>query len=219
MATRGFEDLLWLRRQDRPELYDLARDHPPPLVARDHVVGVAERMGPAGVLTPLAEAEEARVVAAVRALDPAAVAVALLFAFRHPAHERQLAAALRAVLPGRPVVASHEVLPVFREYERTSTTTVEAYLRPRVSAYLAGTAAEVERRGIAALRIMTSAGGSLAPQAAVLRAEADLVFEFLWFACHGRWRFLRGICIHGGNSFGANVRLNPSSVNSLRLVQ
>ncbi len=172
VATRGFEDLLWLRRQDRPELYDLARDHPPPLVARDHVVGVAERMGPAGVLTPLAEAEEARVVAAVRALDPAAVAVALLFAFRHPAHERQLAAALRAVLPGRPVVTSHEVLPVFREYERTSTTTVEAYLRPRVSAYLAGTAAEVERRGIAALRIMTSAGGSLAPQAAVLRAAS-----------------------------------------------
>src|SRR5213076_1007878 len=71
-----------------------------------------------------------------------------------------------------PVVTSHEVLPVFREYERTSTTTVEAYLRPRVSAYLAGTAAEVERRGIAALRIMTSAGGSLAPQAAVLRAAS-----------------------------------------------
>src|ERR1700722_358221 len=52
-----------------------------------------------------------------------------------------------------------------------------------------------------------------------LCAEADLVFELLWVACHGRWRFLGGICIHGGDSFEATVRANTSSVNSLRLVQ
>src|SRR2546425_185323 len=74
VTTLGFEDLLWLRRQERASLYDLARDHPPPLVARDHVVGVAERMGPGGALEPLAEREVERVVGAVRALAPGAAA-------------------------------------------------------------------------------------------------------------------------------------------------
>jgi len=172
VTTRGFEDLLWLRRQDRAALYDLARDHPPPLVARGDVVPVAERMGPAGVLEPLADAEVARVVAAVRALAPEAVAVSCLFAFRHAEHERCLAAALRAALPGVPVVASHEVLPVFREFERTSTTTVEAYLRPVVAAYLARLEREVQARGIAALRVMTSSGGTLPPASAAARGAS-----------------------------------------------
>ncbi|HYK82534.1 MAG TPA: hydantoinase/oxoprolinase family protein [Gemmatimonadales bacterium] len=172
LATRGFEDLLWLRRQDRAALYDLARDHPPPLVARGDVVAVAERMGPAGALEPLTDAELERVVAAVRALAPEAVAVAFLFAFRHPAHERRVAAALRAALPDVPVVASSEVLPVFREFERTSTTTVEAYLRPRVTAYLTRLERDVAARGIRALRVMTSSGGTLPPGAAADRAAS-----------------------------------------------
>jgi len=78
----------------------------------------------------------------------------LLFAFRHPAHERSLATALRAALGDVPVAASHEVLPVFREYERTSTTTAEAYLRPVVGEYIAKIATLSER--IDSLRIMTS---------------------------------------------------------------
>ena len=172
VTTRGFEDLLWLRRQDRAALYDLARDHPPPLVARGDVVPVAERMGPAGVLEPLADEELGRVVAAVRALAPEAIAVSCLFAFRHAEHERCLAAALRAAVPGVPVVASHEVLPVFREFERTSTTTVEAYLRPVVAAYLARLEREVQARGIAALRVMTSSGGTLPPASAAARGAS-----------------------------------------------
>jgi len=172
VTTLGFEDLLWLRRQERASLYDLARDHPPPLVARDHVVGVAERMGPGGALEPLAEREVERVVGAVRALAPEAVTVAFLFAFRHPEHERWVATALRGALPGIPVTASHEVLPAFREYERISTATVEAYLRPRVSAYLARLEAPVRERRIGGLRIMTSSGGSLAPAAAARRAAS-----------------------------------------------
>ena len=172
VTTLGFEDLLWLRRQERASLYDLARDHPPPLVAREHVVGVAERMGPPGVLEPLADREVERVVAAVRTLAPEAVAVAFLFAFRHPEHERRVATALRGALAGIPVTASHEVLPAFREYERISTTTVEAYLRPRVSAYLARLEAPLRERGIGGLRIMTSSGGSLAPAAAACHAAS-----------------------------------------------
>ena len=165
VTTRGFEDLLWLRRQDRAALYDLARDHAPPLVARGDVVGVAERMGPAGAQEPLSDAEIERVVGAVRVLAPESVAVAFLFAFRHPEHERRVAAALRGALAGVPVAASHEVLPVFREFERISTTTVESYLRPKVSAYLARLDQEARGRGVGTLRIMTSAGGTLAPAA------------------------------------------------------
>jgi len=171
VTTRGFEDLLWLRRQDRAALYDLARDHPLPLVARTGVVGVAERTGPAGVQEPLSDAEVARVVAAVQALAPESVAVGLLFAFRHPEHERRIAAALRGALGDVPIAASHEVLPVFREFERLSTTTVEAYLRPKVSSYLARLDGEARSR-VGTLRIMTSAGGTLAPSAAARRAAA-----------------------------------------------
>jgi len=172
VTTRGFEDLLWLRRQDRAALYDLARDHAPPLVARGDVVGVAERMGPAGAQEPLSDAEIERVVGAVRVLAPESVAVAFLFAFRHPEHERRVAAALRGALAGVPVAASHEVLPVFREFERISTTTVESYLRPKVSAYLARLDQEARGRGVGTLRIMTSAGGTLAPAPAACRAAA-----------------------------------------------
>src|SRR5881392_1529323 len=174
VTTKGFEDLLWLRRQDRAALYDLTRDHPPPLVARSDVVAVAERTGPDGVLEPLGEDEVVRVVAAVRALAPApeALAVALLFAFRHAEHERRLVAALHEALPHVPVVASHQVLPVFREFERASTTTVEAYLRPKVSAYLGRLERDVRARGIGMLRVMTSSGGTLPPGAAATRAAS-----------------------------------------------
>ncbi len=174
VTTKGFEDLLWLRRQDRAALYDLARDHPSPLVARADVVAVAERTGPEGVLVPLGQDEVERVVAAVRALSPApeALAVALLFAFRHAQHERRLVAALRDALPDIPIAASHEVLPVFREFERASTTTVEAYLRPRVAAYLGRLEREVRARGVGTLRVMTSSGGTLPPGAAATRAAS-----------------------------------------------
>ena len=172
VTTAGFEDLLWLRRQDRPSLYDLARDHPPPLVRRGDVIGAAERMGPEGVLLALTDREVARVTEAVRTLNAQAVAVSLLFAFRYPAHEQRLAAALRAAVPGVPVVTSHETLPVFREYERTSTTTAEAYLRPTVSTYLSKAADLAGARAIGTLRIMTSSGGTLAPDRAAARAAS-----------------------------------------------
>ncbi len=172
VTTAGFEDVLWLRRQDRAALYDLARDHPPPLVARDDVIGAAERMGPEGPLLALTEAAVTRVVEAARGRRPEAVAVCCLFSFRHPEHERRLAAALQAALPGIPVAASVDVLPVFREYERASTTVAEAYLRPTISAYVARTESEATRRGIGAFRVMTSGGGTLPPLVAAERAAA-----------------------------------------------
>lgn len=172
VTTAGFEDLLWLRRQDRVALYDLARDHPPPLVARADVIGARERMGPAGVVLVLADDEVTRIVNEVRARRPEAVAIALLFSFRHTAHERRLLDALSRALPDIPVAASHVVLPVFREFERTSTTTAEAYLRPRVGTYLSKTATACAERGVQSLRIMTSSGGTLGPEQAARRAAS-----------------------------------------------
>ena len=172
VTTAGFEDLLWLRRQDRAALYDLAKAHPEPLVARRDTIGVHERMGPDGAIETLSESEVSRVTDLVRTLAPESVAIALLFAFRHPAHERRLAAALRAALPTIPVTASHDVLPVFREYERTSTTTAEAYLRPKVAAYLRKTATLTAQHGVQSLRIMTSSGGTVSPEQAANRAAS-----------------------------------------------
>ena len=173
LATRGFEDLLWLRRQDRASLYDLTRHHPAPLIERERVIGVAERIGPGGVLEPLTDAEIGRVVALVRARAPEAVAIALLFAFRDSSHERALAAALRRALGGGvPVAASSDVLPLFREFERTSTAVAEAYVRPKVTGALRATAAKAAGRGIGALRIMSSSGGSLSVESAAHRAAS-----------------------------------------------
>ena len=172
ITTAGFEDLLWLRRQDRAALYDLGNAHPEPLVARRDVIGARERMGPDGIIEALAEPEVSRVTALVRSAAPESVAIALLFAFRHPAHERRLAQALRAALPNTPVTVSHEVLPVFREYERTSTTSAEAYLRPKVAAYVRKTATLSAQRGVKAMRIMTSSGGTVSPEQAATRAAS-----------------------------------------------
>ena len=170
VTTAGFEDLLWLRRQDRASLYDLALDHPPPLVLREDVIGTAERAGPDGVLTPLVDEEVARVVAAVRDANPEAVAVVFLFAFRHPGHERRIAAALRAALPRIPIVASHEVLPVFREYERCATTAAEAYLRQLVAGYVTRAGATAASRRIGSFRLMTSGGGTVSAEVAAQSA-------------------------------------------------
>lgn len=172
VTTAGFEDLLWLRRQDRADLYDLSREHPLPLVARDDVIGVAERSGATGILLPLTASEVERVVHEVARRQPEAVAISLLFSFRESAHEGAIAAAIRARLPDLPVAVSSEVLPVFREYERTSTTTVEAFLRPTVSGYLERMGREAQERALAELSIMASNGGTLSADHARSRAAA-----------------------------------------------
>ena len=126
VTTEGFEHLLHLRRQNRAHLYRLELDHPEPLVPLERCVGVRERMGPEGVVTPLD-------LTSLPAVDAEAIAVCLLFAFRDPSHERAVAEELRRRRPDAHVVASHEVAPEFREYERASTTAADAYLGPVVA--------------------------------------------------------------------------------------
>ena len=161
VATEGFGDLLELRRQNRAHLYRLDAHHPPPLVPHERSHEVRERCGPEGVLTPLDPASVERVVDAVRADGGESVALGLLFSFAHPEHERQVARALRAALPGVHVSASHEVLPEIREYERLSTTAVDAYLTPVLRAYLRRLATRAADAGLVAPAIMQSSGGVL----------------------------------------------------------
>ena len=140
VATAGFEHLLHLRRQNRAHLYRLCADHPEPLVPLERCFGVKERIGPDGVLEELD-------LDSLAEIDAEAVAVCLLFSFRDPSHERAVAEELRRRMPAARVVASHEISPEFREYERASTTAVDAYLGPAVSAYLERLAARVRRGG------------------------------------------------------------------------
>jgi N-methylhydantoinase A len=192
VTTAGFEDILELRRQDRAALYDLARHHPPPLVPRERVVGVRERMGPNGVVLALGDTALEAAVQAVAALTPEAVAVSLLFAFRHPAHERRVVEALRAALPLIPVAAAHELVPRIREYERTSTVSAEAFLRPSVGRYVERFAAEAAVRGIAAPRVLASNGGALLPELAASRA--------VWLALSGPAGGIQGAALVGAAS-------------------
>lgn len=138
ITTKGFRDLLTIGRQVRPLIYDLQADYPDPLIPPGMRVEVAERIGSKGeVLTELSDEEIERAVAEIEALQPDGVAVCLLFSFLNETHESRLADALISRLPGLHISTSHEVQPVFREYERFSTTVLNAYLQPVMSGYLA----------------------------------------------------------------------------------
>jgi N-methylhydantoinase A len=152
VTTAGFEHMLHLRRQNRAHLYRLCDDHPPPLIPLERCFGVRERIGPDGVLEKLD-------LASLRDIDAEAVAVCLLFSFRDPSHEVSVAEVVRRRLPGAHVVASHEVSPEFREYERASTTAVDAYLGPVLSRYLGSLVERCAEAGLAEPLVMRSSGG------------------------------------------------------------
>lgn len=159
VTTEGFRDLLEIGRQDRASLYDLTRHRPSPLAPRALRFVVRERMGPDGVVVPLDADSLAAVVDAVAAADVEAIAVCLLFGFRHPRHERLVRDALEARLPDVPCSLSSDVLPEFREYERMSTTVADAYLRPRLAAYLRRLAGRSATAGLPTPLVMQSSGG------------------------------------------------------------
>ena len=168
ITTAGFEDVLLIGRQTRAKLYDFQVQAPRPLVDPGFTIGVHERLAADGsILEPLPEAEVARIQAAVDALQPDSIAICLLHSYANPQHERTLAEALIAA--GYLVSASHQILPEYREFERFSTTAVNAYVTPKMSRYL--TALESGLGPESTLRIMQSNGGSIsaatAKQAAV----------------------------------------------------
>ncbi|MDH3770308.1 MAG: hydantoinase/oxoprolinase family protein, partial [Nitrospirota bacterium] len=157
ITTKGFRDVLLIGRQDRPELYDLFPSLPPPLVSREWSWEITERVDYAGnIVAPLQENELDAIIEKLKSQNIQSVAVSFLFSFVNPAHEQWVTNRLRA--EGLFVTASSEILPEFREYERTSTTVVNAYVSPVLDAYLG----RLEREMIPTeFHILQSNGGRL----------------------------------------------------------
>jgi N-methylhydantoinase A/oxoprolinase/acetone carboxylase beta subunit len=159
VTTAGFEDVLEIGRQARPDLYALEPRVPPPLVRRGARLGVIERTTfDARVLIPLTDRELRRLRERVRVRRPEAIAVVLLHAYARPAHERRVGRALAGL--GVPISLSHALVREHREYERTSTTVVNAYVAPVMSRHLARLARGIPR---GRLRVMQSNGGAVRP--------------------------------------------------------
>ena len=163
ITTRGFRDVLELRRIRIPNLYQPLYVKPEPLVPRDLRFEVDERMGPRGeVLRPLDGADLESVLAALREAEIEAVAVTLLHSYANPAHEIAVGESLRKSLPRVFVTLSHELIPEPREYERTSTTVINSYVGPIVSAYLQSLAQRLKDRGLKRRLLLMQSGGGMA---------------------------------------------------------
>ncbi|MEK9499966.1 hydantoinase/oxoprolinase family protein [Gaopeijia maritima] len=162
ITNRGFEDVLAIGRQNRPQLYALVGHRPPPLVPAERRLGIAGRLAAdATELEPLDESELADLAARVRATGAESVAVCLLHAYADGAHEQRVGRALEPL--GLPLSISSELLPEYREYERTSTTVVNASVAPVMSRYLRRLEAEAGAERVA---VMGSNGGTLAVERA-----------------------------------------------------
>ncbi len=163
VTTRGFEDVLVIGRQARPELYNLNAVKPRALVDDDLRLGVRERVVASGeVLEPLNENDLRAMVSKLRQQKVEAVAVSLLFSFLHPEHEERIAAALSSL--DVPLSISSRILPEYREYERTSTVVINAYLQPLMGRYLKRLSGDIKLN----LRVMQSSGGSISADVAAV---------------------------------------------------
>ena len=161
VTTRGFRDVLEIQRQFRYNLNDFFLDKHPPLIPRDQIVEVTERVQADGrVHVPLDEAEARAALVACRDAGAEAVAVAFLHSYANPAHEAAIRELAGEILPGLPVVLSSDVSPQYREYERTNTTVVNAYITPRFAQYLHALRARLAALGFARrLYVMQNNGG------------------------------------------------------------
>jgi N-methylhydantoinase A len=181
VTTAGFEDVIEIGRQARPELYNLNAEKPAALVPRELRFGAKERVVASGeVLEPLSEGAVNQIVESLRNSGCEAIAVSLIFSFTRPEHERMIGKALSTL--GVPLSISHQVLPEYREYERTSTVVVNAYLQPLMGRYLTRLTQSFNeddyslsstqspkskvQRPFFSLRVMQSSGGSISAAAA-----------------------------------------------------
>ena len=171
VTTAGFEDVLVIGRQARPELYNLNAVKPPPLVADEFRFGVQERVIATGeVLETLTNLEIERICGLVERSGAQSVAICLLFSFLHPEHEQRIAERLASL--NVPLSISSRILPEYREYERSSTIVINAYLQPLMGAYLsrvvdsASSQQTNSRAHASRLRVMQSSGGSISAELA-----------------------------------------------------
>src|SRR2546426_14767 len=161
LTTRGFRDVLIIGREKRYQVYDLQIEKPAPLIPRRLIGEVTERvLADGSVRTPLDEDDARRAVRELAARGVSTLAVCFLHAYRNPVHEKRVAELAADEAPGMQVTLSHEVSPTFREYERTSTTVVNAYVMTALREYLRGLAAALAERGYRSrLFVMQSSGG------------------------------------------------------------
>ena len=161
VTTKGFEDVLVIGRQARPELYNLNAVRPTPLIPDSLRFGLSERVTAAGeIIEQLGTGDLRTLLAKLKKARVESIAVSLLFSFASPEHEQMVAGALASLKV--PLSISHEILPEYREYERTSTVAINAYLQPLMGAYLGGVGASIRR-----LQVMQSSGGSVSATVAV----------------------------------------------------
>lgn len=170
ITTKGFIDVLEIGRFQRPKegLYDIMVDNPDPLVPRYLRKGVEERINSKGeVIKPLNEESVREAVEFLISGGVESIAVSLLFSFMNPAHERRVREIIKEMNPDIYVSLSSEIAPEFREYERTSTTVLNAYLQPILERYIDNLASKLEREyGIEDLRIMLAHGGIMPAETA-----------------------------------------------------
>ena len=163
VTTKGFRDVLELRRGYKESLFDIRLPAPYPLVPRQRRLGVAERVNYAGeVVVALDEGEVREAVRRLKGLGVEAVAVCLLFSFKNPDHERRIARIVEEEMPGAFVSLSSDVLPQVREFERFSTTVINAYVSPKLRRYLRDLDARLRETGFAGqMFLMLSNGGMM----------------------------------------------------------
>jgi N-methylhydantoinase A len=168
VTTKGFRDVLEIGRGNRPDMYNLVSRKPLPFVARRHRFEVRERVDRRGnVLVPLDLADVEPIVVSCRRDEIEAVAVCLLHSYAHPAHEQEVREALTAALPDVPVTISSEITREWREYERSSTAVLNAYVQPAVERYLAALEDQLQEGGLRGpVRIVQSNGGTTSVAAA-----------------------------------------------------
>jgi N-methylhydantoinase A len=168
LVTQGFRDALEIGRQTRPHLYDYSVRRPDPLVPRERRIEIPERvLADGSVLVALDEASVERAAHALKDAGCRSVAICFIHSYRNPDHERRAREIVRRVLPDAYVSLSSDVLPEFREYERISTTVLNAYMGPRMGAYLEGFLARVRGLGIMAEPYTIHSNGGLMSVATV----------------------------------------------------
>jgi N-methylhydantoinase A len=176
ITTKGFRDVLEIRTLRMPRLYDLAWSKPPPLVERHLRRVVDERVDHRGaVQRPLDKADAERAVAALLAEGVAAIAVCLINSFANPTHELAIKAIIGGAAPHLPLSISCEVLPEIKEYERTSTTTINAYVMPIVATYLKALRAGLDAAGIGARLLLMQSNGGLTTDAAAIERPMNII--------------------------------------------
>jgi N-methylhydantoinase A len=161
-TTENFRDVLELARLKIPDMYSLLSKRPAPLITRDMVFGIAERIGAEGdVQTPLDPASVKAAVTAAVAAGAEGVVIALLHAYRNPAHEQAAKAIVQEVAPGLPVFCSSATWPIIREYERTITAVIGGYVQPRVAHYLCSLQTALKQVGVAPEPRLTKSNGGV----------------------------------------------------------